>query len=247
MRKLEIAVWSALIVWAVAALWPASYWYNAGVFEASDFQQGDPEPHLKYTGGVVRPFIGSYTVIVREVATGAVVYEDVSGRFQYKTGTTRPDHLTIDWWAPRMAAQYKALPPGDYAIQACWSIYGRFWGLAPVKTTCHTPVSFHSVRMKLALALIMLATSASGIALSPAASPALSAQCGEYEAVRKILREKYGEVRFFIGADSTGRILEIWRNPKTGSWTAVIVTAEGNACVPASGRLSKIEAPGTDV
>jgi len=134
MTWIEKCLWSAAVLWAVAALIPASYWYDAHDTRIDDFSEGG-EFELLYSGGPVRAFIGSYAVIVRNVEKRQVVGEDRSARFPYRVGGQRPAPLPIAWWAPG-DARLRALPPGSYQMETCWTVHDAFWGVVPAKTTC---------------------------------------------------------------------------------------------------------------
>ena len=135
MKKLELALWVGLSAWAGLAIWPASYWYNAGLLQVRDTRLGQGLV-LDYDGGAVRPFLGSYSVVVRDLSQ-SIVGEDRSGIFQYRADAQRPSPLTIEWWAPGDERMH-ALPVGAYRMETCWTVHDAFWGIVPSKTTCAT-------------------------------------------------------------------------------------------------------------
>ena len=134
MKWIEKTVWGAATLWAMAALVPAAYWYDAHDTRVDDFEAGGVF-ELLYSGGPVRDFIGSYAVIIRNTETRMIVGEDRSARFAYRVGGQRPAPLTIEWWAPGDARMH-GLPPGSYQMETCWTVHDAFWGLVPPKTTC---------------------------------------------------------------------------------------------------------------
>lgn len=67
------------------------------------------------------------------------------------------------------------------------------------------------------------------------ATPAHPAACGERAKVVETLQEKYGETRRGIGVAAGNRVLEVYASAKTGSWTAIISTMDGRACIVGSG------------
>ena len=142
-KHAERVIWLLALAWAMIAVWPASFWYNAGALEVEDAQAG-AEILLRYNGGPERPFIGSYAVVVRDATTLAVVDEDPSGKFPYRPKVQRPARLTLEWWGPRL----KPLKPGSYFLETCWTVHGRFWGLVPGKTTCNESNVFHILEAK---------------------------------------------------------------------------------------------------
>lgn len=137
MKKLEIALWGIAMTWATLALWPASFWYDAGKMEVEPAVVGHPLV-LDYTGGVRREFKGSYTVVIRRTSDGVIVSEDRSGVFVYTPHSTRPEPLTFGWWSPR-----GTLPlAGTYYVKTCWTIHQPFWGVVPNKSVCTEPSIF---------------------------------------------------------------------------------------------------------
>lgn len=75
------------------------------------------------------------------------------------------------------------------------------------------------------LAFALLATPA-------AANP----NCGKYADIAKALSEQYGEApveRGFAAPD----LVEWWANPETGTWTIVMYSAHGNACILVAGDM----------
>ena len=141
MRPFERGIWAIVAVWLCLAIWPASFWYDAGTLRVPDYTTGIEQLDIAYFGGARRGFRGSYTVIVRDTTTNSVVVEDASGVFPYRADAQRPDPLTIDWWAARQGKAIRNLPPGDYAIETCWTV--RALPIVPSKTTCHDPAIFH--------------------------------------------------------------------------------------------------------
>lgn len=72
--------------------------------------------------------------------------------------------------------------------------------------------------------------------LAAAAPPALAQTiCGQYERLRDALADGYGESVAGRGLQSETRLIELWRSPKTGSWTVLMILPNGMTCVVASG------------
>lgn len=134
MKLFEKILWTLAALWAVAALFPASFWFDAHDTRVDDLVEGDPLVLLN-SGGPLRNFIGSYSVIIVDVQTRTIIGEDRSARFPYRVGTSRPDPLTIEWWAPGDPRMHR-LAPGSYQMETCWTVHDAFWGLVPPKTTC---------------------------------------------------------------------------------------------------------------
>jgi formylmethanofuran dehydrogenase subunit D len=60
--------------------------------------------------------------------------------------------------------------------------------------------------------------------------------CGPFDVVLANLREKYGEVVSVRALNKERNALVIFSNPKTGSWTAMVVMPNGTACGIDSGN-----------
>ncbi len=61
--------------------------------------------------------------------------------------------------------------------------------------------------------------------------------CGKREVmVKQLTDSKYKESARVIGIIDETRILEIWNNAKTGSWTAFVTTNKGMSCMVAAGE-----------
>lgn len=132
--KFEALVWVVVAAWVTAALWPATFWYTPGTMKIDDVYVGQPI-ELKYEGGAVRPFLGSYSVVLRDIHTSGIVGEMGSNKFNYNPFALRPDPLYMDWWAP--GDERISFPEeGDYVLETCWSVHARFFGLTPTKTVC---------------------------------------------------------------------------------------------------------------
>ncbi|MGL4280908.1 MAG: hypothetical protein ACRCS0_11115 [Albidovulum sp.] len=72
--------------------------------------------------------------------------------------------------------------------------------------------------------------------LAAAAPPAFAqAICGQYEALRAVLTDDYGESVSGRGLQSETRMIELWRSPETGSWTLLMILPSGMGCILASG------------
>lgn len=76
-----------------------------------------------------------------------------------------------------------------------------------------------------------------GAAMLWAASPALAqARCGARADIARQLAEDWGERQAGSGLSAEGRIVELWVSDRSGSWTILIVTAGGMACLAAAGE-----------
>lgn len=82
------------------------------------------------------------------------------------------------------------------------------------------------------------------ILLALAAVPA-HAVCGpSLDAVLTALKHQYGEATVMVGKMPDGRPMVITANPKTGTWTALVMDPSGTTCAPASGTDFHITPPG---
>jgi hypothetical protein len=74
-----------------------------------------------------------------------------------------------------------------------------------------------------------------GFSLPSQASAA--ANCNSHDKAGAELKKKYGEILADISAMADGKMLEVYRNPATMSWTIVVTNPENNiSCVVASGE-----------
>ena len=69
--------------------------------------------------------------------------------------------------------------------------------------------------------------------------PATPAQaqrvCGKRTEIVRQLGEKYGETRRSMGLANGRGMVEIFASDETGSWTILITSPQGNACLMAAG------------
>jgi hypothetical protein len=65
-------------------------------------------------------------------------------------------------------------------------------------------------------------------------TPASADQCAPKQMVAQQLGDRYGEVTFASGV-TTDNSVKFFGNPRTGTWSMVIVKPDGMACVVAIG------------
>lgn len=83
--------------------------------------------------------------------------------------------------------------------------------------------------MKWALIALCLAT--------PATAEQATVACMPRDELSKALRDQWGEHSVFQGLETGGKsYVEIFARPD-GSWTAVVVSADGTACPAAAGEI----------
>ena len=94
-------------------------------------------------------------------------------------------------------------------------------------------------------AALFLALLLPGVAEAQEAVPAVPVvPCSTHQAVIEILT-RHGETVQSIGLSDDGDgLVEMWANRATGSWTLVIVGADGSACVPIMGGMFSTAAQG---
>jgi hypothetical protein len=78
------------------------------------------------------------------------------------------------------------------------------------------------------------AVRAVALAFALAASPAAAQQCADRQTVVDHLGGKFQEAPTGRGV-SNGHMVEVWVSA-TGTWTVVVTSANGNACMVASGH-----------
>jgi hypothetical protein len=84
------------------------------------------------------------------------------------------------------------------------------------------------------------------VALFAMASAAWAAECAPREVVVDQLTSKYGETRQSAALDQQNRLVEMFANLDTGSWTALATSPSGRSCVVSYGHSYEpiTEAPG---
>jgi hypothetical protein len=69
------------------------------------------------------------------------------------------------------------------------------------------------------------------------ASPVAASQCGPDAEAERLLTEKFGEARHSFGLSADGRLIIMWANPSTGTWTVTASTPDGITCFLAEGQM----------
>ena len=82
---------------------------------------------------------------------------------------------------------------------------------------------------RIAFALCLLATQAQAFP-----------RCLPHDAMVKTLASKYGETRRVLAVNKISAV-EMFHNPKTGTWTLLITGTNGVSCIRAAGRYLQIE------
>jgi hypothetical protein len=69
------------------------------------------------------------------------------------------------------------------------------------------------------------------------AAPALARPfCAPQEYLAAQMQERYGETLAHSGLTDGGNIVEIWASRETGTWTVLLIAADGMACVVQTGK-----------
>lgn len=117
---LVVSVIGAL--WGWRALWPASRWYELRAVRVSDAAFTAPVT-MAVDRVIHRDFQGEYLATVRRASDMQPVCNG-GEEVPYRTSSTLPDPLTLDWWT------YGAVPPcmtvlapGDYILTSCISVH----------------------------------------------------------------------------------------------------------------------------
>ncbi len=67
--------------------------------------------------------------------------------------------------------------------------------------------------------------------------------CGERDAIIDVLAGEFGEVQRSWGIGPGNRIVEVYTNEETGSWTITITSSNGTTCLIAAGEMWEDLAP----
>jgi len=74
------------------------------------------------------------------------------------------------------------------------------------------------------------------IGLGTGDAPAQSVRCGERAAMVDHLRARYGETRISFGVRDEKRVVELYANTRSGSWTVLMTDTAGRSCLMAAGE-----------
>ncbi|MGR3468954.1 MAG: hypothetical protein ACU0CI_13860 [Shimia sp.] len=81
----------------------------------------------------------------------------------------------------------------------------------------------------------LLALSAFVVALMLALPARAANNCAARATVVDRLADRYGESRRSMGVAANRQLVEVYANDDTGSWSIVVTTPQGQACLVASG------------
>ena len=94
--------------------------------------------------------------------------------------------------------------------------------------------------MKRAFMSALVFTTVAGIAL-PAAPAGAQMVCGKRADIISQLSEKYGETRRSMGLAQGQGVVELYASDETGSWTILMTSPQGVACMMAAGQAFQVE------
>ena len=66
-------------------------------------------------------------------------------------------------------------------------------------------------------------------------------QCGNRAKIVEVLTKKHKEVQTAIGLNKQGQLMEVWANPKSHSFTVMIVWPSMRACIITAGQEFAID------
>ena len=99
---------------------------------------------------------------------------------------------------------------------------------------------------------LLRGAAAIGLALA-ASQPALAAPrtCAAHTEVIERLAQRYGETLQSMGMHSSDGLLEVYASEATGTWTILVTSPDGTACLVAAGQMWEADAkplakPGKD-
>jgi hypothetical protein len=84
--------------------------------------------------------------------------------------------------------------------------------------------------------LLTLGLGVAAILLTTQAGRAEPAACAERGQIVAGLAEIYGERPYAIGLAARNQLVEVFAAPETGSWTIIMTTPDGIACLIAAGE-----------
>ncbi len=83
-----------------------------------------------------------------------------------------------------------------------------------------------------------------GLLTVPGAAAAQGAMCGPRPMVIAQLETVHGEQRISVGLQRNAQIMETYANAETGSWTIIVSTPAGLACLVAAGEAFQSDKAG---
>jgi hypothetical protein len=94
--------------------------------------------------------------------------------------------------------------------------------------------------MKRALMTTLVLAAVASVALPPAPARAQMV-CGKRADIISQLSEKYGETRRSMGLAAGRGVVELYASEETGSWTILMTSPQGIACMMAAGQAFEVE------
>lgn len=73
---------------------------------------------------------------------------------------------------------------------------------------------------------------------------AVAGPCMSHDDFAGALKNRFGETAQVQARTANGRMMEIYANPETGTWSALMTNAAGEACIVAAGERFQTVKPG---
>ncbi|MBA4784042.1 MAG: hypothetical protein H2045_12590 [Rhizobiales bacterium] len=91
--------------------------------------------------------------------------------------------------------------------------------------------------LSIRITAILLIASSLGLAASrPVAADPAASRCGQHTKIVTFLEKRYGETPRGIGLVSDKGVMQVYVSEENGTWTILVTSAEGQACVMAAGK-----------
>lgn len=75
------------------------------------------------------------------------------------------------------------------------------------------------------------------LAMASPAAAQMKQPCAPHDALAEQMTGRYGERLAHSGLTAGDNVLEIWANPDSGTWTALVLNAQNIACIVATGEF----------
>ena len=130
-----------LIVWAIAAAMPLSwFWFHPKALVIAN-SEGIAAPKVELGRDIYRRTLMNYHVVVVRLGPDKgrrqIVCDSTSAPFWYSPARSVPADADLEWL---VGSSWPCWPldPGDYIVETCWTASSLFLGTVPPKTACLT-------------------------------------------------------------------------------------------------------------
>jgi hypothetical protein len=141
-----------------------------------------------------------------------------------------------------LSEQYYCVKRHDFATFGKWrNAASQKFPRAPLTVSSHSrrtlgPIRRHSQRNhRMEKTLFALSLGFAGLILATHAGWA-GQQCAPRDQIIAVLAQSYGEARAGIGLNGADRVMEVFVNAKTGTWTITVTLPDGQTCLVATGE-----------